>query len=152
MAYKFPVKAQIEAEIPSKVSDLQNDLNFASTGDVKTQVESYNYINSGQAQTQIDNSISGKLNTDIFTAYTANTQTELNNKQDVSGMTEYATTAFTESTYLKEHQSLSAYTPTSGFSTINGSAIMVLSRKIINSLGMFNPTLLFTMILPTSVR
>ena len=38
-------------------------------------------------------------------------------------MTEYATTAFTESTYLKEHQSLSAYTPTSGFSTINGSAI-----------------------------
>ena len=117
------VKAQIEAEIPTKVSSLENDLNFASTGDVKTQVESYNYINSGQAQTQIDNSISGKLDTDIFTAYTANTQTELNNKQDVSGMTEYATTAFTESTYLKEHQSLSAYTPTSGFSTINGSAI-----------------------------
>lgn len=117
------VKQEIEAEIPTKVSELQNDLNFASTGDVKTQVESYNYINSGQAQTQIDNSISGKLNTDIFTAYTANTQTELNNKQDVSGMTEYATTAFTESTYLKEHQSLSAYTPTSGFSTINGSAI-----------------------------
>lgn len=117
------VKAQIEAEIPSKVSDLQNDLNFVNSGDVKTQVESYNYINSGQAQIQIDNSISGKLDTDIFTAYTANTQTELNNKQDVSGMTEYATTAFTESTYLKEHQSLSAYTPTSGFSTINGIAI-----------------------------
>lgn len=117
------VKAQIEAEIPSKVSDLQNDLNFVNSGDVKTQVESYNYINSGQAQTQIDNSISGKLDTDIFTTYTANTQTELNNKQDASAMTEYATTAFTESTYLKEHQSLSAYTPTSGFSTINGSAI-----------------------------
>ena len=117
------VKQEIEAEIPSKVSSLENDLNFVNSGDVKTQVESYNYINSGQAQTQIDNSISGKLNTDIFTAYTANTQTELNNKQDVSGMTEYATTAFTESTYLKEHQSLSAYTPTSGFSTINGSAI-----------------------------
>ena len=117
------VKAEIEAEIPSKVSDLQNDLNFVNSGDVKTQIESYNYINSGQAQTQIDNSISGKLNTDIFTAYTANTQTELNNKQDASAMTEYATTAFTESTYLKEHQSLSAYTPTSGFSTINGSAI-----------------------------
>ena len=117
------VKQEIEAEIPTKVSSLENDLNFVNSGDVKTQVESYNYINSGQAQTQIDNSISGKLDTDIFTAYTANTQTELNNKQDVSGMTEYATTAFTESTYLKEHQSLSAYTPTSGFSTINGSAI-----------------------------
>ena len=108
------VKAQIEAEIPSKVSDLQNDLNFASTGDVesmisgfttsadvKTQIESYNYINSGQAQTQIDNSISGKLDTDLFTAYTANTKTELDNKQDISGMTAYATTAFTESTYAK---------------------------------------------------
>lgn len=108
------VKTEIEAKIPSKVSSLENDLNFASTGDVesmisgfttsadvKTQVESYNYINSGQAQTQIDNSISGKLDTDTFTAYTANTQTELNNKQDISGMTEYATTAFTENTYAK---------------------------------------------------
>ena len=95
------VKAQIEAEIPSKVSDLENDLNFVNSGDVKTQVESYNYINSGQAQTQIDNSISGKLDTDIFTAYTANTKTELNNKQDASGMTAYATTAFTENTYAK---------------------------------------------------
>ena len=95
------VKQEIEAEIPTKVSSLENDLNFVNSGDVKTQVESYNYINSDQAQTQIDNSISGKLDTDIFTAYTANTQTELNNKQDVSGMTEYATTAFTESTYAK---------------------------------------------------
>ena len=117
------VKAEIEAKIPSKVSDLQNDLNFVNSADVKTQVEGYNYINYGQAQTQIDNSISGKLDTDKFTTYTASTQIELNNKQDISGMTEYATTAFTESTYLKEHQSLSAYTPTSGFSTINGSAI-----------------------------
>ena len=95
------VKAQIEAEIPTKVSSLENDLNFVNSGDVKTQVEGYNYINSGQAQTQIDNSISGKLNTDIFTAYTASTQTELNNKQDISAMTEYATTAFTENTYAK---------------------------------------------------
>ena len=117
------VKAQIEAEIPTKVSSLENDLNFVNSADVKTQIEGYNYINSGQAQTQIDNSISGKLNTDIFTTYTANTKTEIDNKQDASAMTAYATTAFTESTYLKEHQSLSAYTPTSGFSTINGSAI-----------------------------
>lgn len=86
------VKQEIEAKIPSKVSDLQNDLNFVNSGDVesmisgfttsadvKTQVESYNYINSGQAQTQIDNSISGKLDTDTFTAYTANTKTEIDN-------------------------------------------------------------------------
>lgn len=86
------VKQEIEAEIPSKVSSLENDLNFVNSGDVesmisgfttsadvKTQVESYNYINSDQAQTQIDNSISGKLDTDVFTAYTANTQIEINN-------------------------------------------------------------------------
>ena len=77
------VKAQIEAEIPTKVSDLQNDLNFVNSGDVKTQVESYNYINSVQAQTQIDNSISGKLDTDAFTAYTANTKTEIDNAVSV---------------------------------------------------------------------
>lgn len=90
------VKAQIEAEIPSKVSDLQNDLNFASTGDVesmisgfttsadvKTQIESYNYINSGQAQTQIDNSISGKVDTNVFNAYTASTKTEIDNAVSV---------------------------------------------------------------------
>ena len=90
------VKAQIEAEIPSKVSDLQNDLNFASTGDVesmisgfttsadvKTQIEGYNYINSAQAQTQIDNSISGKVDTNVFTAYTANTKTEIDNAVSV---------------------------------------------------------------------
>ena len=90
------VKAQIEAEIPTKLSDLQNDLNFASTGDVesmisgfttsadvKTQIEGYNYINSGQAQTQIDNSISGKVDTNVFTAYTANTKTEIDNAVSV---------------------------------------------------------------------
>lgn len=77
------VKQEIEAEIPTKVSSLENDLNFVNSGDVKTQVESYNYINSGQAQTQIDNSISGKLDTDIFTAYTANTKTEIDNAVSV---------------------------------------------------------------------
>lgn len=124
------VKQEIEAEIPTKVSELQNDLNFASTGDVKTQVESYNYINSGQAQTQIDNSISGKLDTDIFTTYTANTQTELNNKQDASGMTAYATTAFTESTYLKEHQSLSAYSTTEQVQTLINTAKQEVENEI----------------------
>ena len=77
------VKAQIEAEIPSKVSSLENDLNFVNSADVKTQIESYNYINSGQAQTQIDNSISGKVDTNVFTAYTANTKTEIDNAVSV---------------------------------------------------------------------
>ena len=42
-----------------------------------------NYINSEQAQTQIDNSISGKVDTDIFTAYTASTKTEIDNAVSV---------------------------------------------------------------------
>jgi hypothetical protein len=75
-------KEEIEAEIPTKLSDLQNDLNFVNSGDVKTQIEGYNYINSGQAQTQIDSSISSAI---------------------------AAETARTESTYLKEHQSLANY-------------------------------------------
>ena len=77
------VKAQIEAEMPTKVSSLENDLNFVNSADVKTQVESYNYINSGQAQTQIDNSISGKVDTNVFTAYSANTKTEIDNAVSV---------------------------------------------------------------------
>ena len=124
------VKAQIEAEIPTKFSSLENDLNFVNSGDVKTQVESYNYINSGQAQTQIDNSIIGKLDTSAFTAYTANTQTELSNKQDASAMTAYATTAFTESTYLKEHQSLSAYSTTEQVQTLINTAKQEVENEI----------------------
>lgn len=107
------VKQEIEAEIPSKVSDLENDLNFASTGwvseqgylttadtqnfvtsgDVKTQIEGYNYINSGDAQTQIENSISGKVDTSALTEYytSAETNTAISN----------ATSAFTTSADVK---------------------------------------------------
>lgn len=74
-------KEEIEAEIPTKLSDLQNDLNFVNSGDVKTQIEGYDYINSGQAQTQI-----------------------------ASALTGYATTAFTESTYLKSSSLDNYYT------------------------------------------
>lgn len=172
------VKTEIEAEIPSKVSDLQNDLNFASTGDVesmisgfttsadvKTQIESYNYINSGQAQTQIDNSISGKVDTSAMSAYTPTSGfSTINGSAITSGdnlviegtpysggtgigvenhiisvtgdyetvveltQAEYdALTAYSENTtYIitdAPSVNMSAYTPTSGFSTINGSAI-----------------------------
>ena len=174
------VKQEIEAEIPSKVSDLQNDLNFVNSGDVKTQIDNAvsgkqdtlvsgeniktinnqsllgsgnieiqggntytaganidistdnvisvtgitlptsntaftndaGYVTSGEVESQItdknyatenwvQDQVSGKLDTSAFTTYTANTKTELDNKQDISGMTEYATTAFTENTYAK---------------------------------------------------
>lgn len=86
------VKQEIEAKIPSKVSDLQNDLNFASTGDVETQITNKDYPTKNWVQDQV----SGKLDTSDFITYTANTQTELNNKQDASAMTAYYTSAQTD--------------------------------------------------------
>ena len=74
----------------AKIGDIPSLDGYATTG----WVESQGYLTEHQ-------DISGKLDTSAFTAYTANTQTELNNKQDASGMTEYATTAFTENTYAK---------------------------------------------------
>lgn len=142
------VKQEIEAEIPTKVSSLENDLNFVNSGDVKTQIDnatsgkqdtlvsgvniktinnqsllgsgnieiqgggsgggSYTaganiditnnvisvtgitaptktsdlandsgFINSEQAQTQINSSVSGKVDTSVFATYTANTKTEI---------------------------------------------------------------------------
>ena len=74
----------------AKIGDIPSLDGYATT----EWVESQGYLKEHQ-------DISGKLDSNVFTAYTANTQTELNNKQDISGMTEYATTAFTENTYAK---------------------------------------------------
>lgn len=74
----------------AKIGDIPSLDGYATT----EWVESQGYLTEHQ-------DISGKLDTDIFTAYTASTKTELNNKQDASAMTEYATTAFTENTYGK---------------------------------------------------
>lgn len=74
----------------AKIGDIPSLDGYATTG----WVESQGYLKEHQ-------DISGKLDSNVFTAYTANTQTELNNKQDASGMTAYATTAFTENTYAK---------------------------------------------------
>lgn len=85
--------------VPTKVSDLENDEHFATTG----WVESQHYLTEHQS----------------LSAYSTTNEVE----SMVSAATA-ATTGWVESQgYLKEHQSLSAYTPTSGFSTINGSAI-----------------------------
>lgn len=64
------LKEEIEGEIPTKVSDLQNDLNF---------------VNSGDVQTQIDNSISGKADTsrvDEIEEVAASALTNLNSRVD----------------------------------------------------------------------
>lgn len=82
---------------------------FTTSADVKTQIEGYNYVNSGDVQSQINDSISGKADTSALTQYytSGETNTAINNA--VSGKA--------------DADAFSAYTPTSGFATINGSAI-----------------------------
>ena len=157
--------------MPTKLSELTNDEGFVNSGEVETQITNKDYPTKNWVQDQVaiaiesetartestyakigdipsldgyattgwvesqgylkeHQDISGKLDTSVFTAYTANTQTELSNKQDVSAMTEYATTAFTESTYLKEHQSLSAYSTTEQVQTLINTAKQEVENEI----------------------
>lgn len=130
--------------VPTSNTAFTNDAGYVTSGEVNTQIESKGYITgytetdpvfqasaaSGITSQDITN-WNGKqpsgdyaLRSELPTVPTSNTAFT----NDAGYITDaalngYATTAFTESTYLKEHQSLSAYTPTSGFSTINGSAI-----------------------------
>ena len=69
----------------AKIGDIPSLDGYATTG----WVESQGYLKEHQ-------DISGKLDSNVFTAYTANTQTELNNKQDASAMTAYYTSAQTD--------------------------------------------------------
>lgn len=135
--------------VPTKLSDLTNDAGFITQSDIPTSNTAFTndagYVNSGEVETQITSkdyptknwvqghvslAVSGKLDTNVFTPYTANTQTELDNKQDASAMTQYATTAFTESTYLKEHQSLSAYSTTEQVQTLINTAKQEVENEI----------------------
>ena len=157
--------------MPTKLSELTNDEGFVNSGEVETQITNKDYPTKNWVQDQVaiaiesetartestyakigdipsldgyattewvesqgylkeHQDISGKLDTSVFTAYTANTQTELSNKQDASAMTEYATTAFTESTYLKEHQSLSAYSTTEQVQTLINTAKQEVENEI----------------------
>lgn len=97
------------------------DYHYVNSGDVKTQVEAYNYITSAQAKTQIEAydyatsadlaSVSGILDTHITDVerVAASAITELHTGlMEVSGRSEF---------------NPALYTPTSGFATVNGSAI-----------------------------
>ena len=80
------------------------------------------YITSGEAQTQINDSISGLATTEYV-------DNSVSGKMDASGMSAYTTTSEVEDMIndsisgKADASALTAYTPTSGFSTINGSAI-----------------------------
>ena len=142
------VKAQIEAEIPSKVSDLQNDLNFVNSGDVKTQIDNavsgkQDTLVSGTNIKTINNqSLLGSGNIEIQgggETYSAgegigidanNIISVTGNYETIVELTQAEYDALTSygknTTYVITDApavNLSAYTPTSGFSTINGNVI-----------------------------
>lgn len=58
--------------------------NYATTGYVQEAIAEASGVTTGQVQTMIDNSISGKVDTNTYTAYTAATDTALEGKADVS--------------------------------------------------------------------
>ena len=105
------VKAQIEAEIPSKVSDLQNDLNFASTGDVETQITGKNYATESWVQDNVNLAIESE------TARTESTYAKIG---DIPSLDGYATTGWVESqgylTGYTETDPLFMASPASGIS------------------------------------
>ena len=155
--------------VPTKVSDLENDEGFITSGAIPTSNTAFTndagFITSGDAQTQIDNAVSGKMDTAAMSAYTPTSGFSTINGSAITeggnitveetpysagtgiGISEHvisvtgdyetvveltqaeydALTAYSENTtYIITDEpaiNMSAYTPTSGFSTINGSAI-----------------------------
>ena len=91
------------------------------------------YYTAVQTETAIDNAVSGKVDTsrvDEIEEVTASALTELKTtKLDSTALTQYYTSAQTDTAIdnavsgKMDTSAMSAYTPTSGFSTINGSAI-----------------------------
>ena len=112
----------VTEEISSAVSGLAStqyvDNSVSGKADTSAVTESINNAVSGLASTQyVDNSVSGKADTSAVTESINNAVSGLASTQyvdnSVSGKAD--TSAVTEA--------LSSYTPTSGFATINGSAI-----------------------------
>ena len=98
-------------ETYAKISDIPDVSDFVTSADVKTQVEDYNYVNSADVKTQIEDYhyiTSGDL-PDVSEFITSGQAQEQIN-QSLSG---YATEQWVEDKhYLTEHQSLSAYSTT----------------------------------------
>ena len=65
-------------------SVINNNFSLPTSADVKTQIESYNYVNSGQVQTQIENSLSGVDLSNYYTSAETDTaiQESVSGKQD----------------------------------------------------------------------
>lgn len=131
----FVTSGDVETQITEK--------NYVTSGDVKTQVEAYEYMTSAQTESAITSAvIDVEAHITDVERVTASALTELHTglmevSANTPDMTNYYTSAQTntaidnaiasesarcETAYTKTGD-LTAYTPTTGFSTINGSAI-----------------------------
>ena len=96
-------KTQIESYNYITASDLPDVSDFVTSADVKTQVEEYNYVNSGQVQTQIEESLSG---VDLSNYYTsAETDTAIQEATQ-----DFVTSANVETQITDKHYVTSAQT------------------------------------------
>lgn len=109
-------------ETYAKISDIPDVSDFVTSADVKTQIEDYHYITSGQAQEQINQSLSGyateqwvedKHYLTEHQSLSAYSTTEQMNSAISAATDDMATKTWVgEQGYLTEHQSLSAYSTT----------------------------------------
>lgn len=81
---------------------------FTTSADVKTQIEAYNYVNSGDVQSQINDSISGKVDTSAMTAYWTSAETE----SAITAATEDFVTSAEVETQITDKGYITGYTET----------------------------------------
>lgn len=115
----YVTSAQVETQIEAK--------NYVNSGDVKSQVEAYNYATVSQIPTVPTSNTAFTNDAGYITdAAIENLVTSAQVKTQIEGYN-YVTsgeveTQITNKNYITD-QALTAYTPTSGFATVNGSAI-----------------------------
>lgn len=106
-AYDYATVAQLPV-VPTSNTAFTNDEGYVTSADVKTQVEEYHYVVSGDVKSQVE-------------AYeyvnSAQVETQITNKGYIT------------------NQALTAYTPTSDFATVNGSAITAGGNLVIQGGG-----------------
>lgn len=122
----YVTSAQVETQITNK--------KYITSADAKTQIEAYNYVNSGDVETQLGG----------YDEYAHQVFAEKTEIPDVSNFVTSADveTQITNKNYITSATvqtqidgNLSAYTPTSNFATINGSAITEGGNIIIEGSG-----------------
>ncbi len=117
----YVTSAQVETQIVSKnyITSAET-ANFVTSAQVETQIEAKNYVNSGDVKSQVE-AYNYATVSQIPTVPTSNTAFT----NDAGYITDAAIENLVTSAQVETQivTKAAAYTPTSGFSTINGSAI-----------------------------